>query len=95
MGVLSLVAGYVANIDKMEALIARLTKLLEPIIIVGMGVTVAGLMMSMACLQFTSLHTRPSLRRCRTLWQRRNTELDRADLFDQVLNGPVGKTRES
>ena len=32
--------------DKMEGLIARCTKLLEPIIIMGMGITVAGLMMS-------------------------------------------------
>ena len=32
--------------EKMESLIARVTKLLEPIIIMGMGITVAGLMMS-------------------------------------------------
>ena len=32
--------------EKMEGLIAKLTKLLEPIIIMGMGITVAGLMMS-------------------------------------------------
>jgi type IV pilus assembly protein PilC len=32
--------------EKMEGLIAKATKLLEPIIIMGMGVTVAGLMMS-------------------------------------------------
>ncbi len=32
--------------EKMEALIGRVTKLLEPVIIMGMGVTVAGLMMS-------------------------------------------------
>jgi type IV pilus assembly protein PilC len=32
--------------EKMESLIAKATKLLEPVIIVGMGVTVAGLMMS-------------------------------------------------
>lgn len=32
--------------DKLESMIARATKLLEPIIIMGMGVTVAGLMMS-------------------------------------------------
>ncbi len=32
--------------EKMESLIARVTKLLEPVIILGMGVTVAGLMMS-------------------------------------------------
>ncbi|MBN1394416.1 MAG: type II secretion system F family protein [Pirellulales bacterium] len=32
--------------EKMESLIAKVTKLLEPVIIMGMGVTVAGLMMS-------------------------------------------------
>jgi type IV pilus assembly protein PilC len=32
--------------EKMEALIAKVTKLLEPIIIAGMGVTIAGLMLS-------------------------------------------------
>jgi type IV pilus assembly protein PilC len=32
--------------EKMEAFISKLTKLLEPLIIIGMGVTVAGLMMS-------------------------------------------------
>ena len=32
--------------ERMESMIAKVTKLLEPIIIVGMGVTVAGLMMS-------------------------------------------------
>ncbi len=32
--------------EKMEAMIGRVTKLLEPIIIMGMGVTIAGLMMS-------------------------------------------------
>ncbi|MEN6451977.1 MAG: type II secretion system F family protein [Thermoguttaceae bacterium] len=32
--------------DKMEAMIARATKLMEPVIIMGMGVTVAGMMMS-------------------------------------------------
>ena len=32
--------------EKMESLIAKVTKLLEPIIIMGMGITVAGLMMS-------------------------------------------------
>jgi type IV pilus assembly protein PilC len=32
--------------EKMESLIARVTKLLEPFIILGMGITVAGLMMS-------------------------------------------------
>ena len=32
--------------EKMEGLIARATKLLEPVIIMGMGITVAGLMMS-------------------------------------------------
>jgi type IV pilus assembly protein PilC len=32
--------------EKMEGMISKVTKLLEPIIIVGMGVTVAGLMMS-------------------------------------------------
>jgi type IV pilus assembly protein PilC len=32
--------------ERMETLIARVTKLLEPIIIMGMGITVAGLMMS-------------------------------------------------
>lgn len=32
--------------EKMEALIGRATKLLEPVIIMGMGITVAGLMMS-------------------------------------------------
>ena len=32
--------------EKMEGMIARVTKLLEPIIIMGMGITVAGLMMS-------------------------------------------------
>ncbi len=32
--------------EKMETMIARVTKLLEPIIIMGMGITVAGLMLS-------------------------------------------------
>ena len=32
--------------EKMETMIARVTKLLEPIIIMGMGTTVAGLMLS-------------------------------------------------
>jgi type IV pilus assembly protein PilC len=32
--------------EKMEGLIGKLTKLLEPVIIMGMGITVAGLMMS-------------------------------------------------
>ena len=32
--------------EKMEGLIARVTKLMEPVIIMGMGITVAGLMMS-------------------------------------------------
>lgn len=32
--------------EKMEGLVGKVTKLLEPIIIVGMGVTIAGLMMS-------------------------------------------------
>jgi type IV pilus assembly protein PilC len=32
--------------EKMETLVSKVTKLLEPIIIVGMGVTIAGLMMS-------------------------------------------------
>jgi type IV pilus assembly protein PilC len=32
--------------EKMESLISRVTKLLEPVIIMGMGITVAGLMMS-------------------------------------------------
>ena len=32
--------------EKMETAISRVTKLLEPVIIMGMGITVAGLMMS-------------------------------------------------
>ena len=32
--------------EKMENVIARVTKLMEPVIIMGMGVTIAGLMMS-------------------------------------------------
>ena len=32
--------------EKMESMIARVTKLLEPVIIMGMGITIAGLMMS-------------------------------------------------
>jgi type IV pilus assembly protein PilC len=32
--------------EKMEGLVGKVTKLMEPIIIVGMGVTIAGLMMS-------------------------------------------------
>jgi type IV pilus assembly protein PilC len=32
--------------EKMESMIARITKLLEPVIIMGMGSTVAGLMLS-------------------------------------------------
>jgi type IV pilus assembly protein PilC len=32
--------------EKMEGLVSKVTKLLEPVIIVGMGVTIAGLMMS-------------------------------------------------
>jgi type IV pilus assembly protein PilC len=32
--------------EKMETMIARATKLMEPVIIMGMGITVAGMMMS-------------------------------------------------
>ena len=32
--------------EKMESLVSKVTKLMEPLIIVGMGVTIAGLMMS-------------------------------------------------
>jgi type IV pilus assembly protein PilC len=47
-GQLALVVEQIAPYykEKMESLIARVTKLMEPIIIVGMGVTIAGLMMS-------------------------------------------------
>jgi type IV pilus assembly protein PilC len=47
-GQLSLVMDQLAPFykEKTESLIARLTKLLEPLIIVGMGSTVAGLMLS-------------------------------------------------
>ncbi len=47
-GQLALVVEQIAPYykERMETLIARVTKLMEPIIIVGMGVTIAGLMMS-------------------------------------------------
>ena len=47
-GQLALVVEQIAPYykEKMEGLIASVTKLLEPIIIMGMGITVAGLMMS-------------------------------------------------
>ena len=32
--------------EKMESLIAKVTKLMEPVIIMGMGITVGGLMLS-------------------------------------------------
>jgi type IV pilus assembly protein PilC len=47
-GQLALVMDQIAPYykEKMEGLVGKVTKLLEPIIIVGMGVTIAGLMMS-------------------------------------------------
>jgi len=47
-GQLALVVEQIAPYykEKMESLIARVTKLMEPIIIMGMGITIAGLMMS-------------------------------------------------
>ena len=47
-GQLALVVEQIAPYykEKMEGLIASVTKLMEPIIIMGMGVTIAGLMMS-------------------------------------------------
>ena len=32
--------------ERMETMIGRVTKLLEPVIIAGMGITIAGLMLS-------------------------------------------------
>jgi type IV pilus assembly protein PilC len=47
-GQLALVVEQIAPFykERMESLIGRVTKLLEPIIIAGMGVTIAGLMLS-------------------------------------------------